>query len=62
MKARKEYVPPRIVEVKLNQSQAVLSQCAVGVGTLQSVGGAWCVVQHNCRQDAHTVGDSGATS
>ena len=65
MKKKIPYVSPTIISVKLEPTQAVLSQCSVGVVALwrKKVSGS-CNVAHNCKQaNAHAHGgDSAATS
>lgn len=63
MKTRKEYVPPRLIVVKLNPTQAVLSQCSVGATTLfKTVTTGECSSTPNCRQGTVGHGNSLATS
>ncbi len=63
MKNKKPYVSPTIISVKLEPTQAVLSQCSVGVTALwkKDVSGE-CSVPHNCKQNSAHQGDSAATS
>lgn len=64
MKTRKPYVSPRLIKVKLNQNQAVLSQCSVTAGTLRrSVPQECSGTPHFCRQDlTGHGGDFGSSS
>ncbi len=57
MKKKKAYVSPKVVRVKLEASQAVLSQCSVG-STHQS-SGPFCGI-HGKKQDSS--GDDAAIS
>ncbi len=63
MKKKIPYVSPTIISVKLEPTQAVLSQCSVGVVALyrKTVAGE-CSVTHNCKQTNVHQGDSAATS
>ena len=66
MKNKKPYVSPTILSVKLEPTQAVLSQCSVGVTAVwrKSVPGM-CSVTHNCKLNSthgHNAGDSAGTS
>ncbi len=63
MKKKNPYVSPTIISVKLEPTQAVLSQCSVGVTALwkKRVEGE-CSVVHNCKQTSAHQGDSAATS
>ncbi len=63
MKNKKPYVSPQVISVKLEPTQAVLSQCSVGVVALwkKDVAGE-CSVSHNCKQAGAHQGDSAATS
>ncbi len=64
MKTRKPYVSPRLIKVKLNHTQAVLSQCSVTALTLRrSVPDECSGSPHFCRQDqAGHGGDFGSSS
>ena len=57
---RKAYVSPRLVRVKLEPSQAILSQCSVGVTDIRRNEAGGCKSGRNCRSDED--GDSAATS
>ncbi len=62
---KRPYSKPKIVAVKLNHEQAVLSQCAVDAGTLaQGIPAGYCRPGVNgCRQKSSAGGtDSDATS
>ena len=62
MKNKKAYVSPTIISVKLEPTQAVLSQCSVGVTALwKKRTDGFCSIPHNCKQNHHN-GDSAATS
>ncbi len=58
MKTKKEYVSPRLIRVKLEPSQAVLSQCTVGATS--HLGGDFCNPHHNWK--GASGGDSAAGS
>ncbi len=60
MKKKKAYVSPQVIRVKLEPSQAILSNCAVG-STKAGDGGAFCSTSHGGRKDWAT-GDSAAIS
>ena len=60
MKNKKTYVSPKVVRVKLEASQAILSNCSVGA-THAGDGGTHCSTDHGGRKDWAT-GDSAATS
>lgn len=64
MSRKKAYVSPRVIRVKLEPTQAVLSQCSVGITDIRLAKGpaSFCsaVEQHPCKQ--FPVGDSQATS
>jgi hypothetical protein len=60
MKKKKAYVSPKVVRVKLEASQAILSNCSVGI-THAGDGGAFCTANHGGRKDWAT-GDSAASS
>jgi len=60
MKRKKAYVSPRVIRVKLEPTQAVLSHCSVG-STHAGDGGAFCTAVHGGRKDWAT-GDSHASS
>jgi hypothetical protein len=62
MSKKKTYVSPQVIRVKLEPSQAVLSQCEVGAGTLSDANLAGvCNLTANCKQKSHG-GSSAATS
>jgi len=66
MEKKKPYVSPTVTSVKLEPTQAVLSQCSVGVTALwrKTVPGT-CSVPGNCKMDTthgHGAGDSAGTS
>ncbi len=64
MSRKKAYVSPRIIRVKLEPTQAVLSQCSVGMTDIRLAKGpaSFCEVnkQFPCKQ--FPLGDSQATS
>ena len=64
MNTKKEYVSPQVTRVKLEPTQAVLSQCSVGVANLKSGVGpsGFCegIGHPNCKSE--TAGQSAATS
>ena len=61
MKKKKAYVSPKVVRVKLEASQAILSQCSVGI-THAGDGGPLCEpIAHGGRKDWAT-GNMDATS
>jgi hypothetical protein len=64
MNKKKTYVSPQVTRVKLEPTQAVLSQCSVGVGNAKAGVGplGFCqgTAHPNCKSD--TVGQSAATS
>ena len=62
MNEPKRYEPPRLIKVKLNHTQAVLSQCSVGATGLWHSGGNDCTGSKNCRNDSPGHGDSQSTS
>ncbi len=62
MNTKKAYVSPQIIRVKLEPTQAVLSQCevnAVGISNAYVTG--TCDLLHDCKQ-RHSGGNSAATS
>jgi len=62
MKRKKTYVLPQVIRVKLEATQAVLSQCEVGVvGISNAQPAGFCDASKNCKQRGHS-GNSGATS
>ncbi len=62
MNGKKAYVSPRVIRVKLEPTQAVLSQCSVGAtGPETSSPAGVCNLDKNCKQRDHG-GDDGATS
>ncbi len=62
MKQKKAYVSPQVTRVKLEPTQAVLSQCEVGaVGVSNASATGFCDVSHDCKQ-RHSGGNSAATS
>jgi hypothetical protein len=64
MSRKKAYVSPRVIRVKLEPTQAVLSQCSVGIVDIRLAKGpaSFCEVnkQFPCKQ--FPLGDSQATS
>ncbi len=62
MNRKKAYASPQVIRVKLEPSQAVLSQCAAGItGFADTAPAGVCNVAANCKQKLHG-GDSAATS
>jgi len=62
MNTKKVYVSPKVIRVKLEPTQAVLSQCEVGVtGLSDSTPAGRCNAAANCKQKTHG-GNSAATS
>ncbi len=62
MSKKKTYVSPQVIRVKLEATQAVLSQCEVGVVGISNVNPAgFCDASKNCKQRGHG-GNSAATS
>ncbi len=62
---KKEYVSPRLVRVRLEPSQAVLSQCSVGSTNISHAKLEECrsLAEGGCKQGAFGHGgDSGYTS
>ena len=62
MNQKKAYVSPQVIRVKLEPSQAVLSQCEVdiiGVSNLNPAG--FCNAAKNCKQ-RNQPGNNAATS
>ncbi len=63
MKRKKAYVSPQVIRVKLEATQAVLSQCELGViGLSQSDPTGFCSASKNCKQRRGHTGNSAATS
>ncbi len=57
MKRKKAYVSPQVVRVKLEATQAVLSQCEVGaMGMSNSNPAGFCDLARDCKQRAHSGG------
>ncbi|MEE8076595.1 MAG: hypothetical protein V3T60_13330 [Candidatus Binatia bacterium] len=64
MSKKKAYVSPQVIRVKLEPSQAVLSQCSVGVSPLRNTNPAGSCDSDPtklCKQASHG-GDPTATS
>jgi len=61
MNTKKAYVSPQVKRVKLDQSQAILSQCSVGITALENSNPAGVCNNPSCKQKTHG-GDSAATS
>ena len=62
MSTKKTYVSPQVIRVKLEPTQAVLSQCEVGAGTMsEGFPTGRCNIATNCKQKQHG-GNSLATS
>ena len=61
MKEPKPYEPPRLIRIWLNHTQAVLSQCSVGVTGLWQSSDIECRTDKNCRNDGSGHGDSQST-
>lgn len=53
---KRAYFKPKMVRVKLNPEQAVLSQCSGSVGTLATQVLTWCHPGDNCRQTSKKGG------
>ena len=63
MNQKKAYVSPQVIRVKLEPSQAVLSQCEVGVASVSNANPAGvCSASKNCKQRAHGGGNDAASS
>ena len=62
MNEPKSYEPPRLIRVKLNHTQAVLSVCSVGATSLWHSNGADCEAAKNCRNAQPGKGDDQSTS
>jgi hypothetical protein len=64
MSRKKAYVSPRVIRVKLEPTQAVLSQCSVGITDIRLAKGPASFCEGNkqfaCKQ--FPLGDSQATS
>jgi len=64
MSQKKAYVSPQVVRVKLEPTQAVLSQCSTGISPIRNTnpaGTCSAVVGHECKQSSHG-GDPTANS
>ncbi len=63
MNRKKAYVSPQVLRVKLEASQAVLSQCAVNITALRNSNqtGSCITGTHECKQSSQ-AGDTAATS
>jgi hypothetical protein len=63
MNGKKAYVSPQVIRVKLEPSQAVLSQCAVDITATRNsnVSGSCVTGTHQCKQSSQ-AGDNAATS
>ena len=64
MNQKKAYVSPQVMRVKLEPTQAVLSQCEVdAVGISSGASPGLCNLSKNCKQrGVHGGGNSAATS
>ncbi len=63
MSRKKAYVSPRVIRVKLEPTQAVLSNCSVGTADIRLAKGpdSFCsTLEHPCKQ--FPIGNSEATS
>ena len=63
MNRKKAYVSPRVMRVKLEPTQAVLSQCSTDQTDPRNSTPATCSAEvgHECKQSSHG-GDSAGTS
>jgi len=62
MNTKKAYVSPQVIRVKLEPTQAVLSQCSAGETSLHnSLPGGVCSSIRVCKQ-SNKSGNDGATS
>ena len=63
MNRKKAYVSPQVIRVKLEPSQAVLSQCYTGVTDLRNsnLSGDCATGTHQCKQSSQT-GNQAANS
>ena len=62
MNQKKTYVSPQVIRVKLEPTQAVLSQCEVGAVGLSNVNpSGFCDLGKDCKQRSHSGGPA-ATS
>lgn len=62
MNQKKAYVSPQVIRVKLEPTQAVLSQCEVGTGSLVDTNTTGsCRAADSCKQ-SNKHGNSGANS
>ncbi len=62
MSKKKAYVSPQVIRVKLEATQAVLSQCEVGaMGFSNSNPAGFCDASKDCKQRSHSGGPA-ATS
>lgn len=57
---KRAYFKPKMVRVKLNPEQAVLSQCSVGAGTLSGQKLSYCNLGNDCRQTSRRGGADNA--
>ena len=62
MSKKKAYVSPKVTRVKMEPSQAVLSQCSVGVTNLSDSTVGVCSASKNCKLKTHGSGDNASTS
>ncbi len=63
MNGKKAYVSPQVIRVKLEPSQAVLSQCSVDVTATRNsnLSGSCLTGTHQCKR-ASQAGDNAASS
>ncbi len=62
MNRKKAYVSPQVIRVKLEATQAVLSQCEVGTVGISNINPAgFCDLAKACKQRSHSGGPA-ATS
>ncbi len=63
MNRKKAYVSPQVIRVKLEATQAVLSQCAVNITAVRNTNtsGSCVTGTHECKQSSQS-GDTAATS
>ena len=62
MNQKKAYVSPQVIRVKLEPTQAVLSQCEVNAhGISNAFTTGLCDLAHDCKQ-RHTSGNMAANS
>ena len=63
MNGKKAYVSPQVIRVKLEPSQAVLSQCVLNEASLKDSNDLGkCSTQHGGCKKSNQTGNDGATS